>query len=144
MPIAEADDLPVLDRVNKGRKVSCMGQIVKYDSSADLGRFPYGIIQNQRIDHRFPDAPVLLVFVDIVSVSIPSVANDFEVELVKDCVNMVVESTFRKIFPVLVQGRPEPFPVNLLKRDSMRAADGVEEPDVTAQQLFCQGTYLLS
>lgn len=144
MPIAEADDLPVLDRVNKGWKVACMGQIVKHDSSTDFGRFPDGIVQNQCIDHRFPDASVLLVFVDIVSVSIPPFTRDLDVELIEDRVDMVVKRSFWEVFPVFVQGRPEPFPVNLLEGDSIRAADGVEEPDVTAQQLFCQGAYLLS
>ena len=106
VPIAESDDLSVLDRVNKDRKVACMGQIVKKDSSADFGRFADGIVQDQRINHRFPDTPVLLEIVNIISVAVPPIASNLDVEFIKNCVDMVVERTVRKVIPVLVQGRP--------------------------------------
>ena len=102
VPIAESYDLSVLDRVNKDRKVACMGQIVRNDSSADFGRFADGIVQDQRINHRFPDTPVLLEIVDIISVAVPPIASNLDVEFIKNCVDMVVERTFRKVIPVLV------------------------------------------
>ena len=102
------------------------------------------VVYGKRVQQPVPYAPFFYIIgiFYVIAIAVPFVTFDIDVEYFFDGVPVMVECVESHIFAVAHSG-VSPTLVDFFEGDSSGPVDGIDQPDVTVEQIFCHDTNIM-